>query len=359
MTSQELISSIPEYRKKLLYFSNLDSRFYDFIRYTIFECEKSSVEFTIIKEENGWSSSHRLKNRNDKIESVYNEYLNVSDNAIVLHQLDEKKPEFNAIPESKLLLIELESHTIFTYFDVEFTSDIINLPTNEYLINSRLYYSLLPPKFRYKYLQWLNDTTCPIERKYIIMYLSGLERRAIEKQYKEAISEIVILLNSHEDTIVQKRCRIAINNIFYVKNDLSGLHSLYKSNSLMLISDHLLEFYISQNLNLNSKDVYNVFIHFKFKLGIMKNHEDIYLKSIENVLMTKYSANEMPFGSEYFLEDIPKSSHYFTNHHLFESIGDISICSFKQLNSFYNDIKSVYDESYVLFKTYQKQIKKK
>jgi hypothetical protein len=354
MLFQDAFRLIPESRRNLLYVSELREEYHPFLFYMLEKNDTSTIRITLSKESEEINFSTKQLSTKDLIDQIFNKDELVSRTEIGYTSEDENIPDQFLIPEKRIELHELEPHTLFNSLQLKNKAVIEPYPSRDFYISSVLYYAYIPPEYRFKYINWLKDTTKPIERHFIMIYLSGMERRALETDTDEVINEILLLINSHDDTHVLKRCRIAINNIFYYRNELPKLFSLYQANEKIKISNHLLEYFIINRIELKSNDLLSYFNEFGFKVKIIENYEHLFIKALEEILITKYGSKEMPFGSKYSLNKLPKTNRYFSNKKLHETIGNISVYDFSQMPIFSREVSNIYELSYSLFKTLKK-----
>lgn len=379
MSFEDVFNQIPEERKQLLFVSDLSEDFSGFL-YEI-QCRVSGSiidvnnpqigALDIIKDqrkyfENWFEKLIELKGKPYSDSDYLNKDRSIMGFEKDLEEGDEKLGQelMNELykrktPKVKLEIFEFEPHTLFKNFEVDNNKVVDEYPFNDFKLIPTIYYSNLPPIYRFKYLSWLADITQPIGKQYIITYLTGLERRAIESELEPVLEEIILLMNSHKDSLVIKRGKAAINNLCYYKGQLPQLNKLFQENIQVEMSNYLLEYFVINNLDLTPSILLSFYKEFNFQLKIVKGYEKIFLDAIENILLHKFNSNVLPFGSMYDLNDFPKVKMSFSNRILNEEIGGISIFNFMGLDEFRNEVTETFELSYELFKKLKKENRKK
>ena len=106
-------------------------------------------------------------------------------------------------------------------------------------------YTQMTPVQRVAYLTWLSDVTNPIEVGYAFVYLYGLERHLVYGKFDEAVQEILLLRQYHDNGSFQSYSATAIVHACLLRRRIDVLQCLYLDlkfdyfgNSVLLMLHH-------------------------------------------------------------------------------------------------------------------------
>lgn len=367
MDTIQLLDKIPEKRRTLLYTSDNKAEFIDYSNSTYKNrFGNSSDSEIIIKLSDFGIPEDKIREfieQKNKDKTILKEEQSdfIPSNDFYENEkedcFDEISINYPTNPDLTRPSFEWDRHTIF-----------IDLPIKEYygeneFLKGDLFlssdYKRMYPENRFRYLNWLTDTTKPIEKSFIYLYIECLERRGTENNLDQVIQEFIILKESHLNISKAfiKKIEKAITLICIHNKRYDVLSDLYLKGSLEEISNPILNYYLSNNLGIEPTIMFSILKKLQYKLTIVKGFENLFFDALKEIFTIRYNQSNFPVSQFYSIENAPVIKEKFSNWNLNSDIKDIEYREIWFEESLNNEMNEIYKLSIERLKEHKKKAK--
>jgi hypothetical protein len=370
MSIFQILDRIPKGRRDLLYYSDIHTDKIDYSGNT-FNNRFGQNKFTFRLTDLGFSEEKILElvkeklelvrgKNNKEIEELPSEFSPINNfyENETEDYFDDMQPNYPNSPEFNRPSYEWDSHTIFIdlpikeYFEVdEYLKGDLFLSTN---------YRKMYPENRFRYLNWLSDTTRPIEKSYIYLYIECLERGGLDKNIEEIIDELLLIKKFHFNInkAIVKKIDNTITLLCFYKKRFDLLFELFTNEKVDEISSPILYYHFINNIGLKTKDILLILKRLQFKLTIIKGFEALFQEALSEIFKVRYNSQFFPINDYCKIDNVPLIKKRFSNWNLNTEIGEIDYPELWYEESLNNELIELYKLSYEKFKVLKKNRKK-
>jgi len=214
-------------------------------------------------------------------------------------------------------------------------------------------YASMNPYQRYIYLKWLVDPTQKIDIGYVFVYYYGLERQLMTGNFDLAFNEILLLRRHHNNRSFINYSNIALTHACLVKEKYDHIEELLQSIDVSFIDNVIILIMYYAKKPLNSIHIYGLIddiIRIKNKPkfnNYYKKNPELFFKNIDNIMLNKYPKGDWHFYNDFDLskiETIEQSA--FANYSFPKTLKMIQFPDFLTCSEFKNKIFDVISEAH-------------
>jgi hypothetical protein len=161
-------------------------------------------------------------------------------------------------------------------------------------------YKQMSPSQRSLYLTWLGDVAAPVETGYVFVYFYGLERHLVYGKFDEAVKEIMLLRQHHDNGSFQSYSAAAVVHACLLRRRLDVLQELYLNQNLDYFGNSVLLILHHQNLDLMPDILLKLAMNLRgVNRKYLREVPDLYEISLRTELIEKFDKESYPFA-EFF-----------------------------------------------------------
>jgi len=242
------------------------------------------------------------------------------------------------------------------------SSIYIHLPiSEEYDVPGLPYwphYIELSPGQRYNYLNWLRNVEQPIDMGYVFLYYYGLERQLLIGNFEKAFDEIVKLRNTHVNKSFRKYSENALVHAAIMRDKVDYLMELHERTEISGYSNAMFLLAFNAGLDLGEEQLILIF-HKAFTTSrkAVKENKPLFLECLTNTLNRRYGKSSFTI-KDYDISKVKTITEArFANFSFPKDIQYVEITDFYQCKPLMQDLHSLFDEAYTLYKSKKAELK--
>jgi len=241
--------------------------------------------------------------------------------------------------------------TIYVYLPISKENNIPELPYWPHYIE-------LTSGQRYNYLCWLRDVEQPIDMGYVFLYYYGLERQLLIGNFEKAFNEIVKLRNAHINKSFQKYSENALVHAAIMRNKIDYLIDLHEKTEVSGYSNAMFLLAYNAGLELGINQLILIF-HKAFITSrkAVKENKELFINCLESSLNRKFGKSFFAFKNYDISKVKTVTEARFANYSFPKEIQYVDITDFYQCKQLIQDLESLFEESYSLYKTRKTELK--
>ena len=303
--------------------------------------------FDIIKRNSLVSFQAELTNKDLLYISYDKEIPRVNRGISVTIQLDSNG---NVIIDDKANQVP-DPSTIYLHLPISNDHEVPGLPYWPHYIE-------LIPSQRYNYLKWLSNVEQPIDMGYVFLYYYGLERQLLIGDFENAFNEIVKLRNAHENKSFHKYSENALVHAAIIRDKIDNLIDLHEKTEISGYSNAMFLLAFNAGLDLGEEQLLLIF-HKAFTTSrkAVKENKPLFIECLTSTLNRRYGKSS--FAIKDF--DISKvktvTEARFANYSFPKDIQYIEITDFYQCKPLIEELQSLFDETYSLYKSQKAELR--
>jgi len=303
--------------------------------------------FDIIKRNSSVSFETELPNKDLLYISYDQEIPRVNRGLSVTIRLDSNG---NVIIDNKTNEVP-DPSTIYIHLPISEDNEVEGLPYWPHYIE-------LTPGQRYNYLKWLRDVEQPIDMGYVFLYYYGLERQLLIGDFEKAFDEIVKLRNSHNNKSFHKYSENALVHASIMRDKIDNLMELHERTEISGYSNAMFLLALNAGLGLGEEQLILIF-HKAFTTSrkAVKENKPLFIECLTSTLNRRYEK------SSFLLKDFDISKvktvteTRFANYSFPKDIRYVEITDFYQCKLLIQELQSLFDETYTLYKSKKAELK--
>lgn len=353
ITAEDLLNQLPQQRREIIYTSDCTPANIDPVNRSyrsLSEGDEKRVAFEINIPEIQAST----------IEAFPDDITDSDDDSLFENDSDEFWGELNTDDTFQMNLtrpsFEWDRHVVFLRLPVEEYNGQREYLAGDLFLSSN--YRSMYPQNRFRYLQWLADIEKPIERHYISLYLECLERRGIEMGIDFVLDEIKTLLSSQHDKNIKRDLENLITSLFVFHHSEENLAEMFSRQVLTIMNAPIVLGFYKSKQTITPENFTLVLKKLKFKLSIINGNEQLFHESLKQIFLKKYSLDSFPIF-QFEITDSPISHVRMHNYNLASEVGAIQYPELWHAPLINEEIRSVYDQAYEMFKAGKRNLRKK
>lgn len=238
----------------------------------------------------------------------------------------------------------------------------IHLPISEdYNVPALPYwphYTELTSGQRNKYLSWLRNVEQPIDMGYVFLYYYGLERQLLIGNFDKAFDEIIKLRNAHNNKSFLKYSENGLVHSAIMRDRSDRLIDLHEKTEISGYSNAMFLLAYNAGLALGVEQLILIF-HKAFTISRKAIKEDKYLfvECLTNLLNQRYETASFSI-KKYDISKVKTILETrFANYSFPKEIQQVEITDFYQCKSLMEDLKTLFDETYEMYKSKKSLLK--
>lgn len=220
------------------------------------------------------------------------------------------------------------------------------------------HYIELTPGQRYNYLKWLRNVEQQMDMGYVFLYYYGLERQLLIGDFEKAFDEIVKLRNAHINKSFHKYSENALVHAAIIRDKIDYLMELHERTEISGYSNAMFLLAHNAGLDLGEEQLLLIF-HKAFTTSrkAVKENKPLFVECLTSTLNRKYGKSS--FSIKDF--DISKvktiTEARFANYSFPKDIQYIDITDFYQCKPLMQELQSLFNETYALYKSKKAELK--
>lgn len=303
--------------------------------------------FNLIKQNNSLSFENELPNKDLLYISYDKDIPRVNRGISITIRLDSNgnviiDDETNQLPDPS---------TIYFHLPIAEEYDVPRLPYWPHYIELTL-------GQRYNYLKWLRNVEQPIDMGYVFLYYYGLERQLLIGDFEKAFDEIVKLRNTFVNKSFHKYSENALVHSAIMRDKIDYLMDLHQKTEISGYSNAMFLLAFNAGLGLGEEQLILIF-HKAFTTSrkTVKENKPLFIECLTKTLNRRYG--KPSFTIKDF--DISKAKTItearFANYSFPKDIQYVEITDFYQCKLLMQDLQSLFDETYTLYKSKKAELK--
>lgn len=211
---------------------------------------------------------------------------------------------------------------------------------------------------RYNYLQWLRNVEQPIDMGYVFLYYYGLERQLLIGDFDKAFDEIVKLRNAHNNKSFHKYSENALVHAAIMRDKIDALIELHERTEISGYSNAMFLLAFNAGLDLGEEQLILIF-HKAFTISRkpVKENKSLFTECLSSTLNRRYGKPSFTIKDYDISKTKTVTEARFANYSFPEEIQYVDITDFYQCKPLIQELQSVFDETYTLYKSKKAELK--
>ncbi|MBN2570741.1 MAG: TerB N-terminal domain-containing protein [Ignavibacteriales bacterium] len=303
--------------------------------------------FDLIKQNNLVSFENELPNKDLLYISYDKNIPSVNRGLCITINLDSNG---NVIIDDKSNQIP-DPSTIYIYLPITEDYNVPGLPYWPHYIE-------LTSGQRYNYLCWLKNVEQPIDMGYVFLYYYGLERQLLIGNFEKAFNEIIKLRNVHFNKSFQKYSENALVHAAIMRNKVDYLIDLHEKTEISGYSNAMFLLAYNAELDLGEEQLILIF-HKAFTTSrkAVKENKPLFVECLINTLNRRYGKPSFSFNNYNISKVKTITEARFANYSFPKEIQYVEITDFYQCKQLMQDLQSLFEETYSLYKSKKSELK--
>jgi len=220
------------------------------------------------------------------------------------------------------------------------------------------HYIELTPGQRYNYLKWLRDVEQPIDMGYVFLYYYGLERQLIIGDFEKAFDEIVKLRNAHGNKSFHQYSENSLLHAAILRDKIDNLNELHERTEISGYSNAMFLFAFNAGLELGEEQLILIFHKLcTISRKAVKENKSLFLECLTSTLNRRYGKSSFAI-KDYEISNVKTVTEArFANYSFPKDIQYVEITDFYQCKPLIQELESLFDETYTLYKSKKAELK--
>lgn len=235
--------------------------------------------------------------------------------------------------------------TIYVYLPI---SEDYNVPKLPYWPH----YIELAPGQRFNYLSWLRNVEQPTDMGYVFLYYYGLERQLLIGDFDKAFNEIIKLRNAHNNKSFQKYSENALVHAAIMRERTDSLIDLHEKTDISGYSNAMFLLAYKAGLDLGKEQLILIFNKaFTTSRKAIKENKSLFVECLWDTLNRRFGKPSFTIN-EYDISKVKIITEArFANYSFPKEIQYVEITDFYQCKNLMQDLQSIFDETFSLYKS--------
>ncbi len=205
---------------------------------------------------------------------------------------------------------------------------------------------------RYTYLCWLRNVEQPTDMGYVFLYYYGLERQLLIGNFDKAFDEIIKLRNAHINKSFHKYSENALVHAAIMRDKINYLTDLHEKTEISGYSNAMFLLAFNAGIDLGREQLILIF-HKAFTTSrrAIKENKPLFLECITETLNRKFGKPSFTIKNYDISKVKTTTEARFANYSFPKEIQYVELTDFYQCKQLMQDLQSLFEESYSLYKS--------